>query len=126
MPGLYILDSEKKGRAVYCLHDIAEGSLIEICPVIVVPPKDTLAIHNSILHDYYFMWDMEAKSSAIALGYGSLYNHSDQPNAEFLIDRTTTEIKIMAIQDVTAGTEITLDYIAAKDEGISLWFDPVQ
>jgi len=124
MPGLYILDTEKRGRAVYCVEDISKGSLIEICPVIILDKTDTDVIHNTELHDFYFVWDIEKGTSAIALGYGSLYNHSDEPNAEFVISRDTAEIRILASQDIPSGTEIMIDYISAKDEGIELWFDP--
>ncbi len=124
LPGLYVLDTDNKGRAVYCAEEILAGSLIELCPVIVLSKQDTQAIHNTTLHDYYFMWDLEEGSSAIALGYGSLYNHSEKANAEFLIAPESREIKIMATADIPAGEEITLNYIALKESGVELWFDP--
>lgn len=124
IPGLYILDTEKKGRAVYCVEDISKDSLIEICPVIIMNSADTDTIHTTRLHDFYFVWDIEKGTSAIALGYGSLYNHSEKPNAEFLVSKETAEIRIIATEDIPSGTEIMIDYISAKDEGIELWFDP--
>lgn len=124
LPGLYILDTEERGNAVFCVEDISTGSLIELCPVIILDPTDTEVIHKTRLHDYYFIWDIEKGSSAIALGFGSLYNHSDQPNAEFEIDRDSKAIRFIAKKDIPSGEEITIDYIASKEEGIELWFKP--
>jgi len=125
LPGLYILDTNNRGRAVFCSEKISSGSLIEICPVIVLDVEDTESVHHTSLHDYYFIWDIDKGSSAIALGYGSIYNHSETPNAEFEIDLQSKVIRFVAIQGIAAGEEITIDYIAAKEEGIELWFNPV-
>lgn len=124
IPGLYILDTENRGRAVFCVENISKGSLIEICPVIVLNTKDTDLVHMTKLHDYYFVWDIDRGTSAIALGFGSLYNHSELPSAEFEIDMETKEIRFLALKDIPSGEEITIDYIAAKDEGGKLWFEP--
>jgi len=121
-PGLFIMNSENKGRGVFTTSPIFKESLIEICPVIVLSTSDTRQIHETLLHDYYFLWDLEKKTSALALGYGSLYNHSDQPNAIFDLDYDGLNIKFAAIRDIKAGDEITVDYIAAKEEGYKLWF----
>ena len=123
-PGLYIISQEIKKRCIFCVDDIVEGSIIEICPVIILGPEDTKLIHKTTLHDYYFVWDIEVGSSAIALGYGSLYNHSDEPNADFDIVPESNEIRFFATQDINAGTEIVIDYIGLKEEGSLLWFDP--
>jgi len=124
LPGLYILDTEKRGNAVFCANDIVKGSLIELCPVILLDPADTQVIHKTKLHDYYFIWDIEQGSSAIALGFGSLYNHSYKSNAEFEVDRAALSIRFIAKKDIPSGQEITIDYIASKEEGIELWFEP--
>jgi len=121
--GLYILEDEVKGRGVYCSEDIPEGSTIELCPVIVLPPQDTQMIHATALHDYYFIWDRDIKSSCIALGYGSLYNHSDNANAEFLNDYESNMIRILAIADIPAHQEICINYISKDEEEFSLWFE---
>ncbi len=121
-PDLYIVNDPIKSRCIHTASTILEGSLIEICPVIILNNQDTLAIHKTLLHDYYFIWDIAEKTSAIALGYGSLYNHSDTPNAEFSIHKSDRSIYIHAISQIDAGEEITMDYIASKEEGYELWF----
>lgn len=123
-PILYIVESEQKGRSVYTATDIAEGSIIEICPTILLSTLDTKSIHNTKLHDYYFQWDAEEKTSVIALGYGSLYNHSDNPNADFELVKGDNEIHFIALQDITAGEEILIDYLVGDKDNGKLWFTP--
>lgn len=82
---IYIAESPLGGRGVFTTEFIPVGTLIEIAPVIVLAEQDLKLIHDhTILHDYYFLWTDDGKSAAIALGYGSLYNHSYMPNAEYL------------------------------------------
>ena len=127
IPNLYIANHDIKGRCVFCTDDIQKGSLIEICPVVVLSIEDTKLIHQTHLYDYYFAWDTDKNTSAIALGYGSLYNHSPNPNAETERFLDQNEIKISAISAIPAGKEITIDYQGtAKDESCVIWFDVVE
>jgi len=120
---LYIINDEMRGRSVYTASDITEGSIIEICPVIILPTDDTPIIHKTLLHDYYFLWNVENNTSAIALGYGSLYNHSETPNADFQLVYGDNEIHIIASEDIAAGTEIFINYMSDKIGEYGLWFD---
>lgn len=123
-PGLYILNDDEKGRGVYSVEDIPKGEIIELCPVIILEKEDMNLIHKTALHDYYFIWQMDKGSAALALGYGSLYNHADEANAEFSNDYETQMIKISAINDIPAHTEICIHYLSKqKLKGIKLWFE---
>ena len=124
IPFLYISESPLGGRGVFTSKAIHINDLIEICPVIILSNEDTRKIHDTHLHDYYFVWSLEEKTSAIALGYGSIYNHSANPNAAFNIEAESETIKINASKDIEAGGEVTLDYIGLKDADIKLWFVP--
>jgi len=123
LPGLFILEDEK-GRGVYTTKKIPKDSTIELCPVILLSRKDTELIHKTSLHDFYFIWELAEQNAAIALGYGSLYNHSDQPNADFEINLDTNEIKFIATEEISAGEEILINYISSAVKGVALWFDP--
>jgi len=101
-----------KGRGVFTREKIREGSVIEKCPVILV--ADGLSDDKeSGLFDYCF--DVGG-TSAIALGFGSLYNHSDEPNVEWTDVPRDLVIVFHALRDIDAGEELTIDY------GIPLWF----
>lgn len=110
IPGLFILKTEKKGRGVYTSITIEKGDMIEICPLIIIPPKEVEVIHQTVLHDYYFLWTKPENSACIALGFGSLYNHSSENNAEVFMDIEMNEIEFRASRKINAGTEIFIDY----------------
>jgi len=122
IPGLYILDSIQKGRGVYTSIDINEGDTIEICPVIVISKTELPIIHKTVLHDYYFLWGEQMDECAIALGFGSLYNHEVHPNANFILDLDSNTIDIEAIKKIPAGSEITLNYHGEPGDSGTLWF----
>lgn len=110
IPGLFILKTEKRGRGVYTSITIEKGDMIEICPLIIIPPKEVEVIHQTVLHDYYFLWTKPENSACIALGFGSLYNHSSENNAEVFMDIEMNEIEFRASRKINAGTEILIDY----------------
>ncbi len=124
MPNLYISHHPQKGRGVHCTEDIPKGALIEICHVIVLSKEDAALIHKTHLHDYYFLWDEQKESIAIALGYGSLYNHSSTPYAETESLIESNELRIIAIRDIPAGEEITFNY-QGQVKDTEIWFAPL-
>ena len=123
LPFIYFNDSPKGGRGVFTSDFIPIGTLIEICPVIVISEKDLPIIHETHLHDYYFLWSDDGKEAAIALGFGSLYNHAYRPNAEYITNRENKSIDVFAIEDILAGAEITFNYNGSPFDEEKLWFD---
>ena len=121
-PGLYIAHSEGKGRGVFTSEEIQAGEIIEICPVLVIPSSQLPIIHKTVLHDYYFLWGEKMDQCAIALGFGSIYNHALNPNANFILDMDNQTIDIEAILTIEAGDEITLNYHGEPGNKNDLWF----
>ena len=121
IPTLFIAPSTLGGRGVFVGEDLPAGSLIEICPVIILSKKDRKVIHETRLHDYYFLWGKKENKAAIALGYGSLYNHSFQPNAQLLSDIPARQFVIESLVPISAGEEVTLNYNGGNDQA-PLWF----
>mgnify|MGYP002138170985 CR=1 FL=1 len=72
---------------VFAQESIRAWETIEICPIIILNSQDTKIIDQTHLYNYYFSW--EDQWSALALGYGSLYNHSYLPNARYQKDFET-------------------------------------
>lgn len=120
---LYIGQSALKGRGVYTSANISAGDLIEICPVVVCSEEDLPLIHKTRLHDYYFLWGENEEKCAIALGYGSLYNHDYKPNARYEVDFDEEVINFYAILDIPAGAEITVNYNGDWTDQNPVWFD---
>lgn len=122
IPGLFTTSSELGGRGVFTAHDIEKGSMIEIAPVLVIPKEQVQIIHGTVLHDYYFRWGNDMESCAIALGYGSLYNHSFEPNLTFEMDFGNQTIDFYAFRDIAAGEELTFNYNGNEEDTRPLWF----
>lgn len=122
LPSIFVGPSHLGGRGVFTAADIPEGSLIEISPVIVLSDSDTSKIHKTKLHDYYFIWGKEDDQSAIILGYGSIYNHSFKPNAEYSPDFDNKTLQFYALKPIEAGDEITVNYNGDPSVQRKLWF----
>jgi len=116
---LTIKETEDKGRGVFSTADIPESNIIEVCPLIIIPKSELENLDKTKLYDYYFVWD-EDGSAAIALGYGSLYNHSDTPNAEFSFQKANKSLIVKSISEIKIDEEITVDYTGGSGE---LWWN---
>ncbi len=75
------------------------------------------------LYNYYFAWGPDSKDAAIALGYGSLYNHSYTPNARYYKDFDNSLIKYVCITDIQKDEEITISYNCDPEDKSPVWFD---
>jgi SET domain-containing protein len=119
LPFLYLRPSPLGGRGVFTSEGIPAGSVVELAPVIVLSAAERGCIHQTHLHDYYFVWGGEG--AAIALGYGSLYNHGKPPNLHFACDYAFGQITFTAARPIRAGEELLIDYTEGEErEG--LWF----
>lgn len=123
LPFLYIAESDSKGRGVFTTEEIHKGDLIEICPVIVMPEKELSLVDQTNLYNYYFLWGLQQKKCAIALGYGSLYNHDYHPNARYELDLTNLSIDFYCLEDIAPGAEITVNYNGEAGDEALVWFD---
>ena len=104
-----IKDSPLHGLGVFACEDIKIGDIIELCPYIVVD-NDDLAEFNR-LNDYLFGSPDQDGDYLVVLGYAMMYNHDDQPNAEWEIDDDDHRfVRFTALRDIKAGEEITQNY----------------
>ncbi len=109
-----------KGRGVFARRLIYDGEVIERVPVLVLPIGESrTASGPTPMSDYCFDWGRG--TVAVALGYGSLYNHSYQPNARY--DDEKGQIKVfMAIRDIPLGEEIVVNYNGEPGDQSPVWF----
>ena len=113
--------SELHGNGVFAIAAISQDEMIEISPIIIVDEKDTKEIDKTHVYNYYFRW--ENNGSAISLGYGSVYNHSYEPNVKYEKDFVTKTIIFTAIRTIKAGEEITVNYNGDPNNNTKVWFD---
>ena len=112
-----------KGRGIYAKKRIRAGQVIERCPVIPLSPAEGERIEPTILDTYCFCWgDDDSSEVAIVLGYGSIYNHSYQPNADFQPVEDERRMDFVALRDIAPGEEITINYNGSPEDQSPIWF----
>lgn len=115
---VYVDDSKMvgAGRGVFAEERIVEGALIEACPVIALEDtKDRSRLRKTGLVNYYFLWGDKRDHAAICLGWGSVYNHSFEPNARYEKVMEDHRMDFYAIRDIEPGEEILVNYNGAPD-----------
>ena len=123
MLSICIRESPGKGRGVFAQKNFEAGEVIEASPVIVLPYEEIDSLELTQLYNYYFAWGPDSKDAAIALGYGSLYNHSYTPNARYCKDFDKNLIKYVCIKDIKKNEEITINYNCDPEDKSPVWFD---
>lgn len=104
IPYITIKNSPIGGRGVFAKQSYKKGDVIEICPCIRQHHKYSLGK----IYDYTFNYN-DSNDDLIAFGYGSLYNHTDNPNAEWNI-LNEHQMEIIAIKDISVDEEIYISY----------------
>jgi len=89
---------------------------VEVAPVIPLTGSDWKSIKNTSLETYVFAWGANGRSNAIALGYGGLFNHSDDPNMSFSLNVRKQCIVFRATRDIAASEQLTIDYMWSKKD----------
>ena len=107
-PNLRIAQSAGRGRGVFAEQAFGAGEVIERAPVIVFARTDVRPLAGTLLDDYWFWWDEQ--HNAAALGCGSLYNHACPANARYAPDAAGRTMVFVAVRDIAAGEELTVDY----------------
>ncbi len=122
-PDVNVATSPGRGRGVFAARRFEPGETIEVCPTIALSEADARKLDATGLYDYYFGWGEDGTQAAIALGYGSLYNHSLTPNAENRKNFAAGSMSIVAVRPIAAGEEIFIRYETGKgDDQPAVWF----
>lgn len=121
--GIAVRDAGPRGRGVFATRDFEEGETIEDCPVIEVPEAELPALASTILSSYFFQWGGTGDEGAVALGYGSLYNHTNEPNAMYVRKRELKLLSFVALRPIAAGEEITVSYHGGFGQRTKVWFE---
>ena len=122
VPGLYVGNSEISGRGVFSAQSLTKGTVIEVCPVIVFPSTQRVYLDQTKIFEYYFSWPDGKQSLCLALGYGSIYNHADEPNAMVIMNIEAKEIVVEAVKPIPANYEILINYSDGPASHDKLWF----
>lgn len=101
------------GRGVFAGKRFKPYELIEICEVILLPISDKGAIHR-------FTYAWSSRQKAIALGCGSLYNHSYTPNA--YVYQYEDRFGVFAYKAISRCEEIFINYNGDVDDRTPVGF----
>ncbi|MBN1380913.1 MAG: SET domain-containing protein-lysine N-methyltransferase [Deltaproteobacteria bacterium] len=112
----------EKGRGVFALRNFRYGEILERSPVIVLSAEHWKICEKTDLHNYAFGWGVSQDQAAIALGVGSLFNHSFDPNAFYRKCLKDEIIEFIALKAIQAGEEITVNYNGSPYGKMPVWF----
>ncbi|TGB04850.1 SET domain-containing protein [Halobacillus salinus] len=115
------LENDDLARGVFATKEIPKGELIHQAPVIPYPNEEHQHIEKTMLADYAFEYG--ENHSAFVLGYGMMFNHSYEPNAEYRINFETHTFDFYAYRDIEKDEQIFINYNGDVDIDDPLWFD---
>lgn len=96
-----IKSAGKKGRGVFAARNLKKGECIEICPVIVIPARQWPSLSKTNIANYVYAWNK--RCAALALGTGSLYNHSVDPNSRSSVEEKKNRIVYYTLRPIKKG-----------------------
>lgn len=96
--------SPTHGFGVFATKTFKKGEKIEECYMLLSKSKD----EDKGLEDYYF--DAGNRKNAIFLGFGCIYNHSEEPNADYSLNIKKKVATFKANQTIPKGSEIFVSY----------------
>jgi uncharacterized protein len=120
---MFEVKKSKYGRGIFATREIKKGELIHVAPVIVSPKEEYKYLKKTIMIEYVFWWGEDNEECALALGYGSLFNHSFTPNALYKLNLINQTIDIFAYTNIKTGDEILINYNGDPKDDEPVWFD---
>jgi SET domain-containing protein len=99
---IYVKKSKLHGYGVFANKDIKKGERIEECYMLVSKGGD------EVLEDFYF--DVKRGRYAMLTGYGCIYNHAVDPNADYTFSVKDKIFVFKAERLIRKGEEIFVSY----------------
>jgi SET domain-containing protein len=99
-----------KGYGVFATSNFKSGDIIEKC--YCVPVTKNLENVPSFLKNYVFKYVISDTEDTLVLplGYGSIYNHSNNNNAKWEKAEEHMFFNFIAVKDINKGEEICTNY----------------
>jgi hypothetical protein len=91
-------------------RDIARHEIISETPVQVVPEREMRAVRRIGLEELCFVWTLEPRQYAVALGAAAFLGDSRNPNCRWKGDPGRRVVAIRARRPISAGEALTLDF----------------
>lgn len=102
---LYISNSDKGGYGVFTSQFIPVGTIVEISHTIPLSVDERDFSKTLPFYDY----NVDPNNTCVALGYGSIYNHSNcKTNVDYIYDNG--KMIYTTIQNIYPHTELYVNY----------------
>ena len=122
-PAVCVRDTgDERGRGVFATRTHAAGELVETAAVFVFSLRS--AWLPELIKRCIYSWEVLAGvpgTRALALGYGSLYNHANPANMRYEADADRQVLRFIAVRQIDDGEELTINYNAVGGE--AFWAD---
>jgi hypothetical protein len=104
------------GRGVFAEKPLSPGDVVEISPVILLDYsfKELPIPVQRVVFNWSKLCDAE-ENFALVLGYGSIYNHADQPNLQYSADPENQTLIFTAMREISQGEQLTVSYNQVAD-----------
>ena len=97
------------GMGVFAKENIKSGEIIENCHFTILE-KNFFEIDKK-LQEYVFAYPkINPTKTVVVWGYGSIYNHSKNNNADWVSDEEKNVFTFFTIRDINEGEEICTNY----------------
>tara|TARA_R110002074_G_scaffold238775_3_gene410639 strand:- start:25 stop:465 length:441 start_codon:yes stop_codon:yes gene_type:complete len=99
------------GRSVFSIRAFFKNEVVELSPIFLLDEKYSEL--PKAFKDRVFNWGHLTKTEpcrALALGYGSIYNHSDTPNLRYKADYDSKILRFITIRAIDPGEHLTIHY----------------
>jgi uncharacterized protein len=97
------------GNGVFACKDFAVGEVVEVCPTVPMSEEDAKLISQTLAEYWFYEWETQT-DSAMVLGYGMVYNHDPDANAEYTLDYSMRTVTIKAVKPIQTGEQIFINY----------------
>ena len=116
-PDIAVKKSKLHRWGVFAKADIKKHDVLQESPYCTF---DEWEVEESdVIYRYCYGTDGQGDIGdyVIGFGYASCYNHNTDPNATFELDKVNQVMRHYALKDITAGTEILIDYGFDEENG---------
>ena len=111
---VYVKDTgTPRGRGVFAARSFGDGEVVETCPVVPFTKNPALPSEiRRIMYGWGYLLTGSPGAQAIALGFGSMYNHNNPANMRYEADATDQVLRFVAVRNIDADEELTINYNA--------------
>ncbi len=128
IPDVVVRDTgTAKGMGVFAKASLKQGQVVELCPIITfkAPFKELPQEVMTRVFDWAVLANAPG-THAIALGFGSMYNHQNPANMRYEATCSGRFLQFVAVRDIEAGDELTINYNGlggSHESGGNHWFE---